>query len=145
MHSPHPPLVHICEKPEFHILMNVDKSTWRRCLLWHGWLPALACPSGGSPWADSAGDVGLHRLECALGAYSEDVCWELVVNDRFLVDFAISRISEYPDFWTDGSYVGEDLSGFGAGGCGVQDHRSGSSWFQRRWGGIWICFLLMVV
>ena len=26
------------------------------------------------------------------------------------------------------------LSGVGAGGCGVQANRSGSSWFQRRWG-----------
>ena len=24
--------------------MNRDRSTWPRCLLWHGWLPALAYP-----------------------------------------------------------------------------------------------------
>ena len=112
--------------------MNVDKSAWPRCLLWHGWLPALACPGGGPPWADSAGDVGLHRLECALGAYSEDVCREWVATDQFRADLADSHTSDDPDVWTDGSYVADDLSGIGAGGCGVYAHRSGSSWFQRR-------------
>ena len=34
-----PPLVDIRENPEFHELMEMDKSFWPRCLLWHGWLP----------------------------------------------------------------------------------------------------------
>ena len=42
----HPPMVHIRENPEFHGLVDGDKSTWPRCLLWHGWLHALA-PGGG--------------------------------------------------------------------------------------------------
>ena len=130
MEGTHPPLVHIRENPEFHRLMNVDKSAWPGCLLWHGWLPASACPGRGSLWADSAGDVGLHRLECALGAYSEDVCPEWVVTYQFRADLADSHISDDPDVWTDGSCVADDLSGIGAGGCGV--YRSGSSWFQRR-------------
>ena len=45
----HPPFVHILEIPEFHGLLNKDKSTWLRCLLWHGWSPALASPGGDSP------------------------------------------------------------------------------------------------
>ena len=57
-----------------------------------------------------------------------------LVIDRFLVELANSRISDDPDVWTDGSFVGDDLSGVGDGGCGVYAHRSGSSWFQMRWG-----------
>ena len=34
-----PPLVEIRERPEFHDLMELDKSSWPRCLLWHGWFP----------------------------------------------------------------------------------------------------------
>ena len=34
-----PPLVEIRENPESHELMEMDKSFWPRCLLWHGWLP----------------------------------------------------------------------------------------------------------
>ena len=37
-----PPLVEIREHPEFHGLMEMDKSDWLGCLLWHGWLPLLS-------------------------------------------------------------------------------------------------------
>ena len=103
----------------------MDESVWPGCLLWHGWLPALACSGGGSPWAGTAGDVGLHRIESALGACSEDVCREWVVTEQFLAEFADSRISDGPDVSTDGSYVADDLSGICAGGRGVYAHRSG--------------------
>ena len=46
-----PPLVEIRENPEFHELMEMDKSFWPRCLLWHGWLPMLSGVNRGSPWA----------------------------------------------------------------------------------------------
>ena len=39
---PFPPLVAIRESPEFHDVVSLDKSFWPRCLLWHGWLPALS-------------------------------------------------------------------------------------------------------
>ena len=35
---PFPPPVEIREHPEFHDLMEMDKSSWPPCLLWHGWL-----------------------------------------------------------------------------------------------------------
>ena len=44
---PHPSFVHIRESPEFRDLLLMDRSFGHRCLLWHGWLPALAS-SGGS-------------------------------------------------------------------------------------------------
>ena len=36
--------------------------------------------------------------------------------------------------WTDGSFVRDELSGVGVGGCGVYSSRSGAGWFDRKWG-----------
>ena len=33
---PHPPFVHIRESVEFRDLLLRDRSSWPRCLLWHG-------------------------------------------------------------------------------------------------------------
>ena len=41
-----PLLVEIRENPE---LMEMDKSCWPGCLLWHGWLPMLSGVNWGSP------------------------------------------------------------------------------------------------
>ena len=49
-----PPLVEICENPEFHDLMGMDKAHWPRCLLWHGWLLMLSGVNGASPCAADA-------------------------------------------------------------------------------------------
>ena len=65
--TPFPPLVAIRESPEFSGVVNLDKSSWPRCLLWHGWLPALSGCEFGSPWAEGAGDAASKRLEVALG------------------------------------------------------------------------------
>ena len=67
---PFPPLVEIREHPEFHDLLEMDKTSWPRCLLWHGWLPLLSGISGGSPWAQTLAEGAVHLLECALGRYS---------------------------------------------------------------------------
>ena len=52
-----PPLVAVRESPEFHDNVNLDKTGWPRCLLWHGWLPALSGADIGDPWAVDAADV----------------------------------------------------------------------------------------
>ena len=70
------PLVQIRENPKFHALVERDKSNWPRCLLWHGWLPALAYPGGRSSWPETAEDIAICRLERAYGAHSADVLWE---------------------------------------------------------------------
>ena len=57
-----PPLVEIRENPEFHELMEMDKSFWPRCLLWHGWLPLL-----------SGANLGF-----SLGSGSFTGCWQFV-------------------------------------------------------------------
>ena len=111
-----------------------DKSSWPRCLLWHGWLPALACAGGASPWATSGEDIACARLERLLGSDSEENCRDWVPPDRFVEDVVSSDVSDHPDVWTDGSFVRDELSGVGAGGCGVYSSRSGAGWFHRRWG-----------
>ena len=111
-----------------------DRSSWPRCLLWHGWLPALACTCGASPWAASAEDIACAGLERLLGSYSEGDCREWVPPDHFVDSVVSSNVSDHPDVWTDGSFVLDELSGVGDGGCGVYSLRSGAGWFGRRWG-----------
>ena len=54
----------------------------------------------------------------SLGSYSDGICREWAVSDRLLADLASSGISDDPDVWTDGSYVVDELSRVGVGGCG---------------------------
>ena len=65
-----PPLVEICENPEFHDLMREVKAHWPRCLLWHGWLPMLSGANGALPWAVHTSESALYLVEVALGRYS---------------------------------------------------------------------------
>ena len=81
---PHPPLVQIRESVEFRDLLLRDRSSWPGCLLWHGWLPALACTGGASPWAASAEDIACAGLERLSGSYSEGDCREWVPPDHFV-------------------------------------------------------------
>ena len=131
---PHPPFVHIRESVEFRDLLLRDRSSWPRCLLWHGWLPALACTGGASPWAASVEDIACARLEKFLGSYSEGDCREWFPPDHFVESVVSSDVSDHSDVWTDGSFVLDELSGVGVGGCGVYSLRSGAGWFGRRWG-----------
>ena len=131
---PYPPFVHIRESLEFRSLLLRDKGSWPRCLLWHGWLSALACAGEASPWAASGDDVACSRLERLMGSYSEADYRDWIPSDSFAVDVASSHVSDYPDVWTDGSFVRDELSGVGVGGCGVYSSKSGAGWFHRRWG-----------
>ena len=122
------------ESPEFHDLLLRDKNSWPRCLLWHGWLPALACTGGASPWAALVDDVACARLERLFGSYSEEGYGEWVPSVHFVDSVASSDVSDHPGVWTDGSFVLDELSGIGVGGCGVYSLRSGAGWFDRRLG-----------
>ena len=99
----------------FRDLLLRDRSSWPRCLLWHGWLPALACAGGASPWADSVDDIACAGLERLLGSCSEGVCREWVPPDQFVDSVTSSDVSDHPDVWTDGSFVFDELSGVGVG------------------------------
>ena len=65
------PLVAVRESPEFHEIVSMDKAGWPRCLLWHGWLPALSGADDDVPWAVDADHVVGKRLEVALGSFVE--------------------------------------------------------------------------
>ena len=129
-----PPFVHISVTPEFHGMVNREKSNWHRCLLWHGWRPALACPGGVSPCADSAENIASNRKERAHGAYSESIVREWNVDQRFLDGLLDSAVADDPHTWTDGSLVLDDATGIASEGAGVFSHASGSCWFHQRWG-----------
>ena len=108
---PFQPQVEIREHPESHDLMEMDKSFWPRCLLWHGWLPLLPVVSGGSPWAGSPREGAANLLECALGRYSSDALTEWQLPGGFDAVAAAGRVAAEPDVWTDGSLVDDKVSG----------------------------------
>ena len=92
-----PPLVEIRENPEFHELMEMDKSFWPRCLLWHGWLPLLSGANLGSPWAQDLSQGAGNLLESALGSYSSVslLHWRLPVG--FDAESAALQVAQDPD------------------------------------------------
>ena len=117
---PSPSLVLVREHPEFLPLMKLDRSTWPRCLAWHGWLPSLACRRVQPPWAVAKVDSVDAALETALGVYpirpgSElNPAWE--PDD--IVDLA-DNVPNHPNIWTDGSRD-EDLDAMvGVAGAGA--------------------------
>ena len=109
-----PPLVEIRENPELHELMEMDKSYWPRCLLWHGWLPMLSGSNGVSPWAGSASESAAYLVDVALGRYSSGLMSEWILSDDFDHDMAVSSLPDHPDVWTDGSLVLDRLTGVDA-------------------------------
>ena len=126
-----PPLVGIRESPEFHDILRLDKAGWPRCLLWHGWLPALSGADDGDPWAVDAADVASKRLEVALGSY---VGGERAPGGEFSLAEGDAPLVDAPDVWSDGSLVLDSCSGIGVAGCCVYAHASGAAWFGRMWG-----------
>ena len=126
-----PPLVAVRESPEFHDIVTVDKAGWPRCLLWHGWLPALSGADDGDPWAVDAADVASKRLEVALGSHVGE-------GQEPGGEFSLAKgevpLADAPDVWSDGSLVLHGSSSIGVAGCGVYAHASGAAWFGRLWG-----------
>ena len=109
----------------------MDKAGWPRCLLWHGWLPALSGAVGDDPWAVDAGHVISKRLEVAHGSYVG--AGRELGGEFSLVDGDVP-LANAPDVWSDGSLVLDSFSGVGFAGCGVYAHESGAAWFGRQWG-----------
>ena len=85
--------------------MEMDKSSWPRCLLWHGWLPLLSGVNGGSPWTEGHAESAVHRPECALGSYDSGLLTEWHSPVGFDAEGAAGHVLEEPDVWTDGSLV----------------------------------------
>ena len=131
---PIPPVVETRENPEFHDLVRMDKSQWRRCLLWHGWLPLLSGTGCESPWAAGADDAAVGMLESALGAYSSDILQGWDVPESADWDPAADMMPPDPDVWTDGSLVRDEVSGSAFAGAGVYARLHADTWRYRLWG-----------
>ena len=116
---PFPSLVEIRENPEFHDLMRMDKAHWPRCLLWHGWLPALSGVNGDSPWAVGAAESAAYMVEVALGRYSSSRVTEWDLSGDFDHQVAAASLAEHPDVWTDGSLVLDQVTGISSSGSRV--------------------------
>ena len=129
-----PPLVEIRENPELHELMEMDKSFWPRCLLWHGWLPLLSGVNLGSPWARDLSQGAGNLLESALGSCSNDLLldWRLPVG--FDAESAALQVARELDVWTDGSWVEDRLSAVSSSGAGFSSGHSDLFWAGRTWG-----------
>ena len=125
------PLVQIRENPEFHALIQRDKRTWPRCLLWHGWLPALDISGN---WASGPHNSGENVIESRLGGYTCEDLNGWSASDDWLLGVRTGNLSDSPDAWTDGSLVRDKVSGVCCGGAGVFSFTSGASWFHRSGG-----------
>ena len=131
---PFPPLVEIRENPEFHGLMSLDKASWPRCLLWHGWLLVLSGVNGPSPWAVDASESAAYLVEVALGRYSSGLVSEWIPSDDIDHDMAASSLSDHPIVCTDGSLVLDRLTGVSFSGSGFFAHQAEHFWRRRRCG-----------
>ena len=132
---PAPSLVHIRENPEFLPLLKLDRRAWPRCLLWHGWLPALSPRRIQPPWAVAEVDCVDAALETALGAYpirpGED--WKPHWDLDDIEDLANS-VPAHPNIWTDGSRD-EDLDAMvGVAGAGAFVKEVPWVFDDRAWG-----------
>ena len=120
---PHLPLVQIRENPEFHELVQRDKRTWPRCLLWHGWLPAL---DGAGCWADGPRGGASNVLESRLVVYLPHELGDWAGSEDFASGVGSGRLAHNPDVWTDGSLVRDEVSDVCCGGAGVFAATSGA-------------------
>ena len=111
-----PPLVEVREHREFHGLLEMDKSYWPRCCLWHGWLPLLSGRNVGSRWAGDPADGGGNLLECALGPYTSGLLDDWQLTAGFVEAGAAEDVAAAPDVWTGGSLVEDMVSGSGSSG-----------------------------
>ena len=108
--------------------MEMDKSFWPRCLLWHGWLPLLSGVNRCSPWALSLAEGAGNLLEVAMGSYSSAFLLRCRLPDGFDAVSAAHGVAREPDVWTDGSRVQDKVSGSSSAGAGFSTGRSGRLW-----------------
>ena len=126
-----PPLQHVRELPEFAHLLSLNRSSWPRCLLWHGWLPGLSGLSDRDPWATSFGDSAFFHLERCLGAYPVDFAGSWAPPEYWDADDIALEMSEHPYICReDFSSVG----GFEIAGAGVYFSASELAFEGSVWG-----------
>ena len=120
------PVVQIRENSDFNDLIQRDKGSLPRCLLWHGWLAALSGIGDPFGWAFGAGQVAANRLETR-------ILGELSHGDRYSAEDSRVQMAAQPDVWTDGSLVQDDVAGVVYGGAGFHAHVIGYAWLEHRW------------
>ena len=111
--------VRIKEHPEFIPLMRRDRSTWPRCLAWHGW-PTLSPRRVQPPWAVAEVDSVHAAMESALGDYPIHLheAWRPGWDPEDISDLA-EDVPPHPNVWTDCSRD-EDLDAMvGVAGAGA--------------------------
>ena len=97
------------------------------------WLPALAYPGGRLPWAETAEDIAIHKLESAYDAHSAEVLREWDLSQRSREELSASRAPRYQNVWTVGSLVADEVVGTASAGAGLYAHVSVSCWFHGSW------------
>ena len=127
------PSVDLRESPEFSSLINLSKDIWPRFMLWHDSLPGLTRQSA-HPWARNIQEVARYRLDCALGSYDPEPCRGWVLDEHFDAAEVVDCMPDYPNMWSDGSCVTDDLADIFVAGSGVFSAESGMAWNIRAWG-----------
>ena len=112
-----PPLVQIRENPELHDLIQRDKRTWPRCLLWYSSLIAWDGLHLAGSWAVGPGRVAANVLDSRLGGYVPYTMGSWAYTEALVAGTLSGALSANPDVWTDGSLVRDEASG---ACCGVR-------------------------
>ena len=96
-----PPLFTLESIRSFSPFWRLDRSSWPRCLAWHGWLPALSSRRVQPPWAVAEVDSVDAALETALGAYPiyPGEAWRPGWDPEDVSDFA-ENVPGLPNIWT---------------------------------------------
>ena len=129
------PLQPVRELPEFASLLSLDRSKWRRCFLWHGWLPGLSGAGDDNSWAASFGGLAFGALDGCLGAHQLDFSGSWTPPDYWDAEDIALEMSDHPNIWTDGSR--EDFSsqgGFEVAVAGVYLPASEIAFDSLIWG-----------
>ena len=85
-------------------------------------------------WAIDATESAAYLVEAALGRYSSGLVAEWGLSDDFDHDDAASSLTDYPDVWTDGSLVLDQLTGVSSSGSGFFACQDERCWRGCKWG-----------
>ena len=114
------PFVELRNNPEFLPLLSKDRTHWRRCLLWHGWLPGLTSRIVGTRWAIASSYLASSCLENDFGSYplSTTSAWHPFWDEDDVQDM-VDDVPVAPNIWTDASrepipHLDVDVAGAGA-------------------------------
>ena len=120
-------------------MIQMDKRTWPRCLLWHGWLPALDVLGNLATGPDT---LAANVIESRWGSFVGEDLNGWAATGVWLAGVQAGDPCASPDVWTDGSLVRDKFSGVCCGGAGLFAFSSVQVGFLDPVG-IWSCFHLI--